>query len=79
MMTKPKPKYSNFELKRALTRVFQSVWFDNLTLKLTIQNSYFDNFHHLVDYARANGIDEMEYICSIRDCLSEHKRSYRIR
>ena len=67
--------YSNIELKHALSRVFRSVWFDDLTQKMRIQNSYFDNFYQLVDYARDNNLDEMEYIKSIRGYLITSART----
>ena len=72
-----KPTYTIYELKQELTRIFRSVWFDDLTQKIRIQDSYFDNFFLLVDYAREHGIDEMSYIRSIADVLSEHKKNIR--
>ena len=66
-----RPKYSEFELKRALSDVFASVYFINKLAKKKIQDSYFLNFDNLIAYARENGIDEMQYIRSIqRDLLT---------
>lgn len=76
MINITKSGYTHYELKCELNKVFQTVWFDDLTLKFYTQNSYFDNFSTLIDYASAHNIDEKEYIRSIRECLLQMKNTH---
>lgn len=64
-----RPFYKKYELKRALTNVFNSVHFDNFHEKMALQDSYFMNFDSFIEYAEDNQIDAMEYIQGIRDTL----------
>ena len=61
--------YTYYELKRELSKIFESIHFDDLTFKMIVQSSYFDNFDQLIAYASNNNIDEKEYIRSIRSVL----------
>ena len=79
MIYDTKPTYTRYELKRTLTDVFKSVYFVDFTQKMRMQYSYFDNFDLLVDYARAKGIDEKQYIRSIRKNLLACPHTYRVR
>ncbi|MCQ2581065.1 MAG: hypothetical protein MJ164_02740 [Alphaproteobacteria bacterium] len=61
--------YKKYELRRALTDVFNSVYFDNLDKKLVLQDSFFASFDSIVAYAIESTKDPIEYIYSIRDML----------
>ena len=76
MVTENRPNYTNYELKRELSAVFHSVYFINKREKKKLNDSYFLNFRNLVEYARDNDIDEMDYIRSIRDILLSHQQTY---
>ena len=79
MTAKIQSKYSDIELRHELNAVFKSVYFINRRDKVKINDSYFLNFYNLMDYARANNIDEMDYIHSIRDILLTHPQTYSAR
>ncbi len=66
-----RPFYTKYELKRAMTNVFNSVYFDDLSAKINIQDSYFLNFDSFVNYAQKHNIDPMNHINGIRDMLLE--------
>ena len=68
--------YTDAELKAELENVFDSVFFIDAKTKDNLRKSYLMNFGCLVKYARANNIDEMEYIRSIRKCLLSCPRTY---
>jgi hypothetical protein len=69
-------KYSDLELKHALSDVFASVYFVDKRAKKRLSDSYFLNFDNLIAYARANNIDEMQYIRSIQQCLLKIPKTY---
>ena len=79
MTAKIQSKYSDIELRHELNAVFKSVYFINKRDKVILNDSYFFNFYNLMDYARANNIDEMDYIRSIRDVLLTHPQTYSAR
>lgn len=69
-------KYSDIELRHELSDVFKSVYFVDRRAKHKLNDSYFLNFYELINYARANNIDEMDYIRSIRDVLLTYPQTY---
>ena len=75
---KNRPKYSDLELKHALSDVFASVYFVNKRVKKKLNDSYFLNFDSLIAYARENHIDEMQYIRSIQQDLLTIPQTYLI-
>ncbi len=66
-----RPFYTKYELKRAMANVFNSVYFDDLSAKINIRDSYFLNFDSFVNYAQKHNIDPMNHIKGIRDMLLE--------
>lgn len=68
-MDENKPNYTNYELRQELTRVFDSVWFDNVTQKKLFEDSYFLSFSSMIKYARESDIDEKEYLHGIKKYL----------
>ncbi|MBP5794415.1 MAG: hypothetical protein J6W41_00145 [Alphaproteobacteria bacterium] len=75
-MTDAQSKYSDIELRHELNAVFRSVYFVDKRAKHKLNDSYFLNFYELINYARANNIDEMDYIHSIRDVLLSCPQTY---
>ena len=69
MKNKTRPIYTDFELKNELNMVFKSVSFANRFEKYKLCDSYFLNFHQMMEFARDSGIDEKQYIRSIRDII----------
>lgn len=68
-MDETRPNYTNYELRQELTRVFDSVWFDNVSQKKLFEDSYFFSFSSMIKYARESDIDEKEYLRGIRKYL----------
>ena len=76
MLMESTSKYSDIELRHELSAVFKSVYFVDRRAKHKLNDSYFLNFYELINYARANNIDEMDYIRSIRDVLLTYPQTY---
>ena len=74
-----RPNYTDLELKHDLSDVFSSVYFINKRFKKKIVDSYFLNFENLMNYARANHIDEKQYIHSIQQDLLQLPQTYAVR
>ena len=68
-MPEPRPNYTNFELRQELTKVFDSVWFEDKYEKRLFQDSYFFSFSSMIKYARESDIDAKEYIHEIKNIL----------
>ena len=66
--------------RKILAGVFDSLWFDDFRIKAIIRDSYFMNLDQIIDYARANGIDETVHLMQIQKILlkSKHVRPRRI-
>lgn len=68
-MPEPRPNYTNFELRQELTKVFDSVWFEDKNEKRLLQDSYFLSFSSMIKYARESDIDAKEYVHEIKSIL----------
>lgn len=68
-MDKTGPNYTNYELRQELTRVFDSVWFDDKDKKKLIEDSYFLSFDSMIKYARETDVNEKEYLRGIKKIL----------
>lgn len=68
-MDKTGPNYTNYELRQELTRVFDSVWFDDKDKKKLIEDSYFLSFDSMIKYARETDVNEKEYLRGIKKFL----------
>jgi len=71
MITGNRPNYSENALRNELSVVFSSVYFEDKQEQHILFDSYFLNIRGFINYARNNGIDEMDYIRSIRSKLLE--------
>lgn len=69
MITEKRPNYSENALRNELSIVFSSVYFENKQEQHILFDTYFLNIRNFINYARDNGIDEMDYIRSIRAML----------
>lgn len=68
-MDKTGSNYTNYELRQELTRVFDSVWFDDKDKKKLIEDSYFLSFKSMIKYARETDVNEKEYLHGIKKIL----------
>lgn len=75
-MDKTGPNYTNYELRQELTRVFNSVWFDDLEKKKLIEDSYFLSFDSMIKYARETDVNEKEYLRGIKKILLTMSGTY---
>lgn len=74
MITDNRPNYSENALRNELSIVLSSVYFEDKHEQHIISDSYFLNVRNLINHARENSIDEMDYIRSIRSKLLESPR-----
>ncbi len=68
-MNEIRSNYTKYELRQELTRVFNSVWFDDLEKKKLIEDSYFLSFDSMIKYARESDVNEKEYLRGIKKFL----------
>ena len=67
----PKQHYTYEQYMQSLDDVFNSLWFDDAKMRFNLIGSYRMNLRHLVIFAVDSGIDEMEFIQSLRSVLRE--------
>lgn len=79
MATENKKVYTDDELRAELKNVFDSVYFVNKRAKRKLSQSYSLNFDTMIDYARENKIDEIEYVRGIRKILLTCPYTYKAR
>lgn len=65
----PKQHYTYEEYMQSLDDVFSSLWFDDAKMRFVLIGSYRMNLRHLVIYAVNSGIDEIDFIRSLRSVL----------
>jgi len=67
----PEQHYTYSQYHNALDDVFESLWFKDASLRFILIGSYRMNLRHMVLYALNSGIDEIEFIQSLRQVLLE--------
>ena len=67
----PKQHYTYIQYRQASDDVFNSLRFDDAKMRFILIGSYRMNLRHLVVYAVDSGIDELEFIQSLRSFLRE--------
>jgi hypothetical protein len=68
--------YSSKLCHKTVRFVFDTVYFTNPRTRYVLRDSYFFNIGIMRQYARDNGIDEIEYLLGIRDTLLKSKGVY---
>ena len=67
----PDQHYTYLQYHRTLDDVFNSLWFDDSYMRFILVGSYRMNLKYMVLYALYSGIDEIEFIQSLRQVLLE--------
>ena len=67
----PDQHYTYAQYYKALDDVFKSLWFKDASLRFILVGSYRMNLRHMVLYALNSGIDEIDFIQSLRQVLLE--------